>query len=263
MNPDMPLDEIVKATRQPQKRRGAPGRGRTRSSPTASGGLRAGKAGRAPGAAAARRAPRAFPGHKHIAGASLDDIAAADEDERTLKVSKETNVKKCAGSIKYIIGVAGSPPTALAGGASAINQAVKAIAIARADLTADEDEPMDILVQPTFDGGSVRCALEMSRVKPIADEMDTEDFLVKGTSDPYKVAGAIAGRLRDGERIGVLSKGDEAVFKTVQSLAVARRYLEEDEIDVKFAPRFVDLEDDGGIASTYVHFAVLGRGPRR
>lgn len=143
-----------------------------------------------------------------------------------------------------------------------MNQAVKAIAIARADLTVDDEEPADILVQPTFDGGSVRCALEMTRVKPIADEMETEDFLVKATSDPYKVAGAIAGRLRDGERIGVLSKGDDAVFKTVQALAVSRRYLEEDTIDVKFAPRFVNLEDDAGTPSTYVHFAVLGRKPR-
>lgn len=137
-------------------------------------------------------------------------------------MSKETNVKKLAGSIKYIVGVAGSPPTALAGGPSAVNQAVKAIAIARADLCDDEDEPADILVQPTFDGKSVRCALEMTRVKPIADEMDTEDFLVKGTSDPHKVAGAIAARLREGDRIGILAKGDDAVFKTVQSLAVAR-----------------------------------------
>jgi len=257
MDPDLPLDEIVKSKRQP--RRGPGGRGRGRAESRTAGRATAGKATR--GGDFVPK-PRSFPGHHHLNGASLDDIAAADDSQRTLKVSKETNVKKLAGSIKYVFGVAGTPPTALAGGPSAVNQAVKAIAIARADLTADEEEPADILVQPTFDGGSVRCALEMTRVKPIADEMDTEDFLVKATSDPYKVAGAIAGRLRDGERIGVLAKGDDSVFKTVQSMAISRRYLEEDEIDVKFAPRFVNLEDDGGTPSTYVHFAVLGRKPR-
>jgi stage V sporulation protein SpoVS len=197
-----------------------------------------------------------------LAGSSLDDIAAAEDGERTLKVSKETSCKKLAGSIKYVISVAGSPPTALAGGSSAVNQAVKAIAIARADLNTSEDEPMDILVQPTFDGGSVRCALEMTRCRPISDEMETEDFLVKGGSDPYKVAGAIAGRLREGERIGILAKGDDAVFKTVESIAVSRRYMEDEKVDIKFAPRFVDLEGDDGVKSTYVHFAVLGRKPR-
>jgi stage V sporulation protein SpoVS len=78
-------------------------------------------------------------------------------------VSKETNVKKLCGSIKYVLSVAGAPPTALAGGPSAVNQAVKAIAIARADLIG---EGSDMLVQPTFDGGSVRCALEMYVAPP-------------------------------------------------------------------------------------------------
>jgi stage V sporulation protein S len=98
--------------------------------------------------------------------------------------------------------------------------------------------------------------------KPIQGEMDSEDFLVKGSSDPFKVAGAIAGRIRDGERIGVLAKGEDAVFKTVESISVARRYMEEEGVDIKFAPKFVDLEDDAGVSSTYVHFAIITRKPR-
>ena len=45
---------------------------------------------------------------------------------------------------------------------------------------------------------------------------DAEDLVVRDTSDPYKVAGAIAGRLRDGERVGLLTKGPEGVFISVQ-----------------------------------------------
>lgn len=39
--------------------------------------------------------------------------------------------------------------------------------------------------------------------------------------------------------------------------------MEEEQVDIKFAPRFVDLEDDDGQTSTYMHFAILSRKPRR
>jgi len=73
---------------------------------------------------------------------------------------------------------------------------------------------------------------------------DSEDLIVRDTSDPYKVAGAIAGRLREGERVGLLTKGPEGVFISVQAIAMARVYCEEDKFDIKFAPKRVEVQWD-------------------
>ena len=50
---------------------------------------------------------------------------------RTLKVSSATDVRKLGNSINYIFQEAEEPPTLLAGGAEAINQAIKGVANAR------------------------------------------------------------------------------------------------------------------------------------
>ena len=73
---------------------------------------------------------------------------------------------------------------------------------------------------------------------------DSDDLIVRDTSDPYKVAGAIAGRLREGERVGLLTKGPEGVFISVQAIAMARVYCEEDKFDIKFAPKRVEVQWD-------------------
>jgi len=83
------------------------------------------------------------------------------------------------------------------------------------------------------------------------------DLTVKPTSDPKKVAGAIAGRVRDHERVSLVAYGAEAVFYVIKSICFARRYLLADGFDLVFAPRFVTLEVKDGEQRQALKFTVL------
>ena len=90
---------------------------------------------------------------------------------RTLKVSSATDVRKLGNSINYIFEQAEEPPTLLAGGAQAINQAIKGIANARQKPIEFDTGPLDVIVQPEFDGDSARCTLVLSGIKTLQDEL--------------------------------------------------------------------------------------------
>jgi stage V sporulation protein S len=78
---------------------------------------------------------------------------------------------------------------------------------------------------------------------------------VKGTSRTSAVAGAIAGVVRDNQHAKVQAIGASAVNQSVKALALAKRYLEQDGIDIVFVPEFVDVEIDGKIR-TAIRFLV-------
>lgn len=272
---DMSLDAIIEQNsssssgRRTGRNNGGRGRGRTgRGGGGRSGGGRGGGRGGGAGKSSSRnrnstkrRTSSVAGGYTHIDGASLDDIAQADRSSRTLKVSSATDVRKLGNSIVYIFREAEEPPTLLAGGSAAVNQAIKGIVNARQKPVEFDDGALDLICQPTFDGQSARVTFELSGIKELKDELESDDLIVRDTSDPYKVAGAIAGRLREGERVGLLTKGAEGVFKSVEAIAMARVYVEEESIDVKFAPKLVEVQWDG-LDSTGVHFAILARRPR-
>lgn len=235
------------------------GRGKSAAAPRKGGGAPAGKAPRGGAGAAAgggSRRPASFPdGYKHISTDNIDDIANADEKSRTLKVGKETNVKRLAGSIVYIMDKCGSAPTLMAGGSSAVNQACKAMAIVRRVL-AGRDDGTDIAGQATFDGGSVRCMINIEVLsEPLISEAADDDLLVKPNSEPGKVAGAIAGRLREEKPVALQAVGPEPVFNTVRSISLARRYLSDEGIDIVFSPAWSEIESEGG-NTTGLHFVV-------
>jgi len=212
-------------------------------------------AGKAPRGGGGGRGGALPDGYKHISTDSLDDIANADEKSRTLKVGKETDIKRLAGSITYILDQCGSAPTLLAGGSAAINQACKAMAIVRRVL-AGRDDGTDIAAQATFDGGSVRCVLNIEVLsEPIESMAADDDLLVKPQSNPGKVAGAIAGRLRDDAAVALQAVGPEPVFHTVRAISLARRYLADDNIDIVFSPAWSEIETDSG-STTGLHFAI-------
>jgi len=149
----------------------------------------------------------------------------------------------------------------MATGPGAINQAVKAIAIAKKYLL-DEDQPLDLVVQPRFEqdlreGSNVTFLLKKV-MKPIGREPTEDDLSAKDGTDCFKLAGAIAGRVRDGEEVNVTVKGSVPVLVAVKALALAQDYLAEDSIDIKFAVQFRDLEEMGQ-TSTFLHFAILSR----
>jgi stage V sporulation protein S len=78
---------------------------------------------------------------------------------------------------------------------------------------------------------------------------------VRGTSRTSAVAGAIAGVVREHQHAVVQAIGASAVNQSVKALALAKRYLEQDEIDVVFVPEFIDIEIEGKIR-TAIRFTV-------
>lgn len=177
-------------------------------------------------------------------------------DGRMLKVGPASDAKKVAGMIAHVTREQGGPPIILAGGAASVNQAVKAVAIATQYLAEEESGPINILVQPQFDGQSPRATLFL-KSSPVVPEDDSAEVLtVRSMSDPGKVAGAIAGRVRDGKPVALETVGPDGVYHVVEAVALARRFLAEDLFDVKFTAKFQEMEWDGKTSSG-LYFQIL------
>lgn len=78
---------------------------------------------------------------------------------------------------------------------------------------------------------------------------------VSGTSRPNAVAGAIAALVRSGDTLEIQAIGPAAVNQTVKALAIARGYLQADQLDLNTQPTFVKLQVEGE-EKTAVHFLV-------
>ena len=81
---------------------------------------------------------------------------------------------------------------------------------------------------------------------------------VKGTSRTSAVAGAIAGVVREQQNACVQAIGASAVTQSVKALALAKRYLEQDGLEIVFIPEFVEVEIDGKVR-TAIRFTVNPR----
>lgn len=171
----------------------------------------------------------------------------------SLKVSGGSNPKSVAGAIANAVRE-GEAPSLLATGPAAINQCVKAVCIARGYLS---DDGVDLRAQPEFadikSGFKATVRLFKARTKPRGAKYDENDLIVALRSDPRKVAGAMAGRIREGKRVGSLAKGADAVAIMLKSVAYARAYLDEDDKDVIIAPTFVDVDRELGVFRARAH----------
>ncbi len=81
---------------------------------------------------------------------------------------------------------------------------------------------------------------------------------VAATSRSTAVAGAIAGVMREQERVDVQAIGAGAVNQAVKAVAIARSYLELDGIDIVCVPSFVEVVI-GGQERTAVRLGVERR----
>jgi stage V sporulation protein S len=72
-----------------------------------------------------------------------------------------------------------------------------------------------------------------------------EVIKVAANSPTYKVAGAIAGIVREHQRAEVQAIGAAAVNQAMKALVAATGYLREDGIEVAFVPEFVTVTIDG------------------
>jgi len=177
---------------------------------------------------------------------------------KVIKVSAKSNVKSVAGAISHTTR-AGESPTIVATGSESVNQAIKALAIARGYLS---ENKLDISVQPVFrnqEKGALSFVLTKSvlRAKKAGDD-DIQELRVAKGSDPNSVAGSIANKVRAGERVVILSIGAGSVNQTVRAVALARRFLEGDAIDVCFRPEFIHIKLDDGERSA-IKFVILAQ----
>lgn len=170
------------------------------------------------------------------------------------KVSEHSDVNRVAGAISSRAREADAP-TLLAIGPGSINQAIKAYAVARRNLK-DEGE-MDLIadIQFPYDDESGECHIVLNRCNQIDDSMGNSEITVKPASEHGKVAGAIAGRVRDGDRVFVCCRGPVGCFKAVKAIEVAGRYLQEDSKSLKFTAQLLQDQEN----STYLHLSVLAR----
>merc|ERR1719230_2521846 len=105
---------------------------------------------------------------------------------------------------------------------------------------------MDLLVTAQFEqdlreGSNVR--LQLLRANPIAREPSEDDLSAKDKTDCFKLAGAIAGRIRDGEQVACTTKGPVPVLVAIKAIALAQDYVQEEGYEIKFFVGIVDLEN--------------------
>lgn len=184
------------------------------------------------------------------------------ESARLLHVSGQSPVKQVAGAISWI-SRGGECPRLLATQSPAINQAAKAVAIARKFL---EDDKIDIACYPMFTPGrrrqdeSFTFVLQKSNVRVNGSRSDgSQELKISKQSNPGTVAGAIAARVREGQRVVLSSIGPRSVSKAICSIVIARQYLAEDGVDISCRPSFLNIEFEDGRRSSCLQFQLLAQ----
>ncbi|MFN2202682.1 MAG: stage V sporulation protein S [Caldilineaceae bacterium] len=81
---------------------------------------------------------------------------------------------------------------------------------------------------------------------------------VSAQSRSTAVAGAIAGVMREHGYAEVQAIGASAVNQAIKAIAIARGYLEQDEIDLAVVPSFTEVDIDGN-ERTALRLAVYKR----
>jgi len=137
-------------------------------------------------------------------------------------------------------------PTLQAIGPQAANQAMKAIAIARTFLK--ESQSIDVCVQPEFfqleDGHSglllpIRKKTRRSR----SGEDEAQALKAASGTDAKVLAGAISSFAREGRRMVVTAIGASAINQAVKAIAIARKNIEEEAIDLTCKPEFTEVNE--------------------
>jgi len=181
-----------------------------------------------------------------------------DDPSRVLKISSGSNPKTVAGAISHI-SRQGECPSMLATGASSINQAIKAVAIARGYL---DENKIELTCYPDFRADKrtgLSLVLTKSIRRPSPPDKDVQQLKVSKGSNPSNVAGAIANKLRDGQRVWVLAIGADSVTHAVKAISIGRKYLEADGLDISFRPEFTRVKFDDGRDCSALKLIVLAQ----
>ena len=130
-------------------------------------------------------------------------------------------------------------------GAASLNQAIKAVAVARGFL---ETDGIDLDVEVTrVPDESIRNLLQLKvNKKPRAESPaaagESVDLRCAATTETVSLAGAIANNIREGARVRVTAIGPVPIFRAVDSIVKARVFLQRDNMDISFVPSFTTIE---------------------
>ena len=174
-------------------------------------------------------------------------------------VGKDINPKTIASSISQALRTGDLGPTLLCTGMSSINQAVKSAAIARSFLTENQ---IDFSIGAEYRDESKSSVSLVLYKQPLRTKVavveEADQLRVASQSDPNIVAGSIAGKVRAGERVSIISIGPASVAQTIKAIIRARMYLDEDAMDITFRPDFVHVQMEDGQRSA-IQFQILAQ----
>ncbi|GAX73430.1 hypothetical protein CEUSTIGMA_g882.t1 [Chlamydomonas eustigma] len=176
-----------------------------------------------------------------------DDLEVVPDN--SIKVSATSDVTALSQQISDSC-LNNDPHTLLTIGNNSINQAVKGIAVANAELN---KRNLQLTFQPAFRDENrtrprIAFYLSTSRYRQDdlhEDESDSTQLTVAGQSKIKPVAGAIAGRIRENTYVVATAVGVDAVSNAVLAAGNARLYLESEGLDVKVLPAFTKIEKNG------------------
>lgn len=205
----------------------------------------------------------AMPAERKAGGVSESDINQDLIDEGVaagdfIKVGGESATKKVAGKIAHSCR-SGDPPAILCKGPSSINQAVKAVAVARGYLL---EENIDLTCQPAFRDDKQLASLAIYLAKRTPIEFCTENveaLTSNKESDPHKMAGAIAARVRENIPVTITGIGEEAVSKCIRAICHGRLYLEQDHVDIKALVEFVTVQKGSDVLNAVCFKIIVER----
>lgn len=168
-----------------------------------------------------------------------------NEPDNSIKVSGTSQAKSVAGKIAHSLRE-GASPVVLAIGPNSINQAVKAVAIARGYV---HQEGYDISCQPAFRESeykvSVALYLYKCNIQPnlqINDNMS--EMHISKTSVHIETAGSIACKIREHKEVSTISIGVDSVANAILAMCHTRVFLQLDKKDILVFPEFVIVKKD-------------------
>lgn len=189
------------------------------------------------------------------------NVSLFGPDRKVLAVASGSPVKQVAGSIAHTSRES-QPPVLSAVGSKSVNQAVKAIAIARSYVKANDiDLRVEVMRGPS--GGEIKdlvyFVLKATTIDPLIDEKEYQNLKSSGKSGPSALAGAIANNIRDGKNVRITAVGQNPVFRAVDSIVFARKYLTNDVLDVDFQPQFTRVTFSNGTEGNALMFTLISR----
>lgn len=176
-----------------------------------------------------------------LPGADADALAAASSKSRVIRASSSSQANRMAGSIAHTAR-RGDPPSVSGIGAACVNLAVKAIIIARRYVAENDFDLIATAHKSRVGPNALHFKLRKSTAPATsAAALAVEPLKCGASTKADLLGGAVAGRLRDGERVAILAVGANAVRNVAQAIIKARKYLRGDGLEVSFKPSFVEL----------------------